>query len=49
MKSTVYLWVDDKTGEGKQIWQNIEEIKNSTVMIQLLTTAQLENWLKNHK
>ena len=20
MKSTVFLWVDDKTGEGKAIW-----------------------------
>jgi hypothetical protein len=41
MKSTVFLWVDDKTGEGEEIWQEIEEIKNTTVMIQLLTTAEL--------
>jgi hypothetical protein len=24
MESTVFLWVDDKTGEGKTIWQKID-------------------------
>lgn len=43
------LWVDDKTKEGKDIWNGFDNIKNSTVMKQLLSTKELEEWLITHK
>ena len=43
------LWVDDKTIEGKAIWNKFQKIKKSTVMIQILSTKELQNWLTNHK
>jgi hypothetical protein len=32
------LWVDDKTKEGLKIWNNLTYIKDTSVMIPLLTT-----------
>lgn len=43
------LWVDDKTIEGKNIWSSFGNIRKSTVMKQLLSTAELEEWLINYK
>ena len=43
------LWVDDKTIEGKAIWNKFEHIKKSTLMMQILSTEELGKWLVNHR
>lgn len=48
-KSLFILWVDDKTIEGKQMWEKLVEIQNTTVMIQLLSTEELQKWLSQNK
>lgn len=45
-KAVILLWVDDKTIEGKQIWDTINDIKRTTVMKQLLSTQQLRDWFQ---
>jgi hypothetical protein len=42
------LWVDDKTKEGLEIWNSLSHIKKTSVMIPLLSTEELQNWLQNN-
>ena len=43
------LWVDDKTKEVKETWGSLTSIKKNSVMVQLLSTEELKNWLNNNK
>jgi hypothetical protein len=43
------LWVDDKTKEVNQTWTSFTNIKKSSVMVPLLTTEELKNWLNKNK
>ncbi len=48
-KSLFILWVDDKTMEGKKMWESLVELQKTTVMIQLLSTEELAKWLSQNK
>lgn len=48
-KSLFILWVDDKTKEGRSMWENLKQLQKTTVMIQLLSTEELKKWLANNK
>ena len=37
------LWVDDKTGEGKKYWSQVQNIDNSTVMHRLFKQNNFKN------
>jgi len=39
------LWVDDKTPEGLKMWNSLTNIKKTSVMVPLLSTEELKNWL----
>lgn len=48
-KSLFILWVDDKTKEGRSMWESLKQLQKTTVMIQLLSTEELKKWLANNK
>jgi hypothetical protein len=41
------LWVDDKTLEGRKMWNSLKEIHKTAIMIQLMSTEELADWLKS--
>jgi hypothetical protein len=43
------LWVDDKTKEINQTWSALTKIKKNSVMVPLLSTEELRDWLISHK
>jgi hypothetical protein len=43
------LWIDNKPEEGRKIFDMIEITNQTTILIQLLSTQDLVNWLNNHK
>ncbi len=43
------LWIDDKPKEGRKIFDMIEITNQTTILIQLLSTQDLANWLQKYK
>jgi hypothetical protein len=39
------LWIDNKPEEGRKIFDMIEITNQTTILIQLLSTQDLINWL----
>jgi hypothetical protein len=48
-KALYLLWVDDKTKEGLMMWNSLKDIKDTSVMVPLLTTDELDIWLKKNQ
>ena len=40
------MWVDDKPAEGTKIFNSISITKVSAMLVQLLSTQELKQWLK---
>ena len=50
IQANFLLWIDDNPKEGKQIYDKIKIPKETTILIQLLSTDELKKWLqKNEK
>jgi hypothetical protein len=49
MRTAIILWVDDKVKEGREIFRHIKMHKSSILLYQLLSTAQLVQWIKDHE
>jgi hypothetical protein len=43
------LWVDDKTKEVNDMWGSLTSIKKNSIMVPLLSTEELSNWLNDQK
>ena len=43
------LWVDDKMQEVNNKWGSLTSIKKNSVMIPLLSTEELKDWLNTHE
>jgi len=48
-KTMFLLWIDDKTTEAHATWESLKNIKKNSVMIPLLSTEELKDWLNTHK
>jgi hypothetical protein len=49
IQANFLLWIDDNPEEGKQIYDKIEIPKETTILIQLLSTDELKKWLKKNE
>ena len=48
VRANFLVWIDDKTKEGQTTYSNLE-MQETTMLIQILSTAELKLWLKqNH-
>jgi len=43
------LWIDDKTIVAHDTWESLTNIKKNSVMIPLLSTEELKDWLNTHE